>query len=180
MSLLLPWGLSAVVPCLVEQPLQAHSPPGTGSAHSGGCRQHPAVGGTRINPKVQVNRFIPLCRVLICGSAPWNSAYQGMFTLWQLTKLAFPCSEAASKCSTLQITLITTAVFAFFQSPNNGLTILDCLLTLQCDNEIQNITAAQNPSLLFWVSLLIQRATAKYRDRKNGTKASDNQKQASQ
>lgn len=59
------------------------------------------------------------------------------------------CSEPASKGSTLQITLITTAVFAFFQSPNNALTILGCLLPLRCDNEIQSSTAAHNPSLLF-------------------------------
>lgn len=110
----------------------------------------PGLGGNlQQDPSSQVNRFISLCRVLLCSSAPRHCAQPSMLVTAYQVSCSQLCSEPASKCSTLQITLSTTTVFASFPSPNNGLTLLDCLLTLQRDNEIQNITAAQNAFLLF-------------------------------
>lgn len=168
--------LGAHPPELVPAPGSPAHPP----SPAGHCRQPRPWGNLQQDPSSQVNRFISLCRVLLCSSAPRHCAQPSMLMTAYQVSCSQLCSEPASKCSTLQITLSTTTVFASFPSPNNGLTLLDCLLTLQRDNEIQNITAAQNPFLLFWVSLLIQRAIVKCRERKKGTKARDEQKQASQ
>lgn len=144
-----------------------------GPSHLGKLAETPKFSSKQIHFPLQ-GAHLEVCTKKFCLSNDVYSTPAHQVSFSQL------CSEPASKCSTLQITLITATVFAFFQSPNNGLTILDCLFTLQYDNEIQNITAAQIPFPIFWVSLLIQRATVKCRERKKGTKASNDQKQASQ
>lgn len=141
---MLPWGLSA--PELVPAPgSPAHTP-----SPAGALQAAPSPGGNlHQEQSSQVNTSISLGRVLICRAAPRHCAQPSMLMTAYQVSFSQLCSEPASKCSTLQITLITTTAFASLPSPNNGLTLLDCLLTLQCDKEIQNSTAAQNPFLLF-------------------------------